>query len=109
MNIIQEWLKIALSCQKSYKANRRRDISFEVDDWFYINVSAMKCVMRFGKKGNISTQYIFPYRISKWIDNVAYEKELPQELASVHLVFHISMMKKCMGDASLIILLKIFV
>ncbi|KAK4717775.1 hypothetical protein R3W88_016113 [Solanum pinnatisectum] len=37
------------------------------------------------------------------IDNVAYELELPQELAIVHRVFHISMLKKCMGDPSLVI------
>ncbi|WMV23892.1 hypothetical protein MTR67_017277 [Solanum verrucosum] len=63
----------------------------------------MKGVMGFGKKGKLSSRYIGPYRISKRIDNVAYELELPQELAAVHLVFHISMLKKCMGDPSLII------
>ncbi|WMV08389.1 hypothetical protein MTR67_001774 [Solanum verrucosum] len=34
---------------------------------------------------------------------MAYELEIPQELAAVHLVFHISRLKKCMGDPSLII------
>ncbi|WMV45807.1 hypothetical protein MTR67_039192 [Solanum verrucosum] len=63
----------------------------------------MKGVMRFGKKGKLSPWYIGPYRISKRIGNVAYESELPQELAVVHPVFHISMLKKCMGDSSLII------
>ncbi|WMV37886.1 hypothetical protein MTR67_031271 [Solanum verrucosum] len=63
----------------------------------------MKGVMRFGKKGKLSPRYIGPYRKSKRIDNVAYELELPQELAAVHLVFHISMLKKCMDDQSLII------
>ncbi|WMV49808.1 hypothetical protein MTR67_043193 [Solanum verrucosum] len=63
----------------------------------------MKGVMRFGKKGNLSPQYIGPYRIAKRIDNVGYELELAQELAAVHPVFHISMLKKCMGDSSLII------
>ncbi|WMV51525.1 hypothetical protein MTR67_044910 [Solanum verrucosum] len=63
----------------------------------------MKGVMRFGKKGNLSPRYIGPYRISKRIGNVAYELELPQELAAVHPVFHISMLKKCMGDPSVII------
>ncbi|KAK4714099.1 hypothetical protein R3W88_020006 [Solanum pinnatisectum] len=59
--------------------------------------------MRFGKKGKLSPRYIGPYRISKRIGNVAYELELPQELVAVHSVFHISMLKKCMGDPSLII------
>ncbi|WMV40810.1 hypothetical protein MTR67_034195 [Solanum verrucosum] len=63
----------------------------------------MKGVMRFGKKGKLSPRYIGPYRIPKRIGNVAYELELPQELATVHLVFHISMLKKCMGDPSLVI------
>ncbi|WMV34612.1 hypothetical protein MTR67_027997 [Solanum verrucosum] len=63
----------------------------------------MKGVMRFGKKGKLSPRHIGPYRIAKKIDNVAYELELPQELAAVHPVFHASMLKKCIGDPSLIL------
>ncbi|WMV29495.1 hypothetical protein MTR67_022880 [Solanum verrucosum] len=63
----------------------------------------MKGFMRFGKKGKLSPRYIGPYRISKRIGNVDYELELPQELLAVHPVFHIFMLKKCMGDPSLII------
>ncbi|WMV40952.1 hypothetical protein MTR67_034337 [Solanum verrucosum] len=63
----------------------------------------MKGVMRFGKKGKLSPRYIGPYRIAKRIGNVAYELKLPQELAAVHPVFHISMLKKCIGDPSLIL------
>ncbi|WMV42172.1 hypothetical protein MTR67_035557 [Solanum verrucosum] len=63
----------------------------------------MKGVMIFGKKGKLSPQYIGPYRISKRIDNVAYELELPLELTAIYPVFRISMLKKCMGDPSLII------
>ncbi|WMV46777.1 hypothetical protein MTR67_040162 [Solanum verrucosum] len=42
-------------------------------------------------------------RISKRINNVAYGLELPQELSSVHPIFHNSVLKKCIGDPSLII------
>ncbi|WMV19392.1 hypothetical protein MTR67_012777 [Solanum verrucosum] len=59
--------------------------------------------MIFGKKGKLSPRYIGPYRIYKRIGNVAYELELPPELAAIHPVFHISMLKKCMGDTSLTI------
>ncbi|WMV08761.1 hypothetical protein MTR67_002146 [Solanum verrucosum] len=49
-------------------------------------------VMRFGKKGKPSPQYIGPYRISKRVGNVANELEFVPELVVVHLVFHISML-----------------
>ena len=68
-----------------------------------MNVSPIKGVTIYGKKGKLSTLYIGPYRISKRINNVAYELELPQELATVHLVFHICVMKKCMRDPLVII------
>ena len=59
--------------------------------------------MRFGKKGKLSPRDIGPYRISKRVGNVAYEFELSQELVAVHTVFHISMVKNCLGDHSLIV------
>ncbi|WMV13753.1 hypothetical protein MTR67_007138 [Solanum verrucosum] len=100
---IQERLKTSQSRQKSYIDVRRRGLEFEVDDWVYLKVSPMKGVMRFGKKGKLSPRYIGRYRISKRIDNVAYELELPSELAAVHPIFHLSILKKCMSDPSLII------
>nr|AAT39297.2 Gag-pol protein, putative [Solanum demissum] len=103
VKVIQERLKTAQSRQKSYIDVRTRALEFEVDDWVYLKVSPMKGVMRFGKKGKLSPQYIGPYRIAKRIGNVAYELELPQELEAVHPVFHISMLKKCIGDPSLIL------
>ncbi|XP_075100634.1 uncharacterized protein LOC142176558 [Nicotiana tabacum] len=63
----------------------------------------MKGVMRFGKKGKLSPHYIGPYRIPRKIGQVAYELEFPQELAAVHPVFHVSMLKKFMGDPSLVV------
>ncbi|WMV50613.1 hypothetical protein MTR67_043998, partial [Solanum verrucosum] len=62
-----------------------------------------KGVIRFCIKGKLSPRYIGPYRISKRIDKLTYELELPPELAAVHPVLHISMLKKCMGDPSLIV------
>ncbi|WMV57889.1 hypothetical protein MTR67_051274 [Solanum verrucosum] len=59
--------------------------------------SPMKWVMRFGKKGKLSSRYVGPYIILKRVDNVAYELELPVELAVVHPVFHICLLKKCVG------------
>lgn len=56
--------------------------------------------MRFGKKGKLSPRYIGPYKIIQRFGQVAYELDLPQELSMVHLVFHVSMLRKCIGDLS---------
>ncbi|WMV42071.1 hypothetical protein MTR67_035456 [Solanum verrucosum] len=63
----------------------------------------MKGVMRFGKKRKLILRYIGPYRISKRIGNVAYELELPPELATIHPIFHIFVLKNRLGDPSLIV------
>ncbi|CAN4114237.1 unnamed protein product [Withania somnifera] len=63
-------------------------------------VSPMKGVMRFGKKGKPNPRYIGPYKIIKRYGQVAYELELPQELSTVHPVFHVSMIRRCIGDPS---------
>ncbi|WMV45483.1 hypothetical protein MTR67_038868 [Solanum verrucosum] len=57
---IQERLKITQSRQKSYTDVRGRDLEFELDDWVYVNVSPMKGVMKFCKKGKLSPRNIGP-------------------------------------------------
>ncbi|KAK4709743.1 hypothetical protein R3W88_004256 [Solanum pinnatisectum] len=54
--------------------------------------------MRFGKKRKLSPRYVGPYQVFKRVGKVAYELNLPNELALIHPVFHVSMLKKCIGD-----------
>ncbi|WMV09647.1 hypothetical protein MTR67_003032 [Solanum verrucosum] len=70
---------------------------------FFRKLSPMKGVMRFGKKGKLSPRYVGPYRILKRIGKVAYELELPADLAAVHRVFRISLLKKCVGDPAFVV------
>nr|XP_016433201.1 PREDICTED: uncharacterized protein LOC107759716 [Nicotiana tabacum] len=107
VNLIKEHLKMAQSHQKSYSDVQRRYLEFQVDDWVFLKVSRMKGVMRFGKKGKLSPIYIRTYRILRRIGHVSYELVLPQELASVHPIFHMSMLKKFTGDPSLVVPTKI--
>ena len=62
--------------------------------------------MRFGKKGKLSPSYIGPYKILRRVWNVSYELDLPTELAMVHPVFHVSMLRKFIGDENTIVLLQ---
>ncbi|KAK4723843.1 hypothetical protein R3W88_026622 [Solanum pinnatisectum] len=62
--------------------------------------------MRFGKKDKLSPQFVGPYQILRHVDKVAYELDFPNELASVHPVFHVSMLKKCVGDRTTIVSLE---
>ncbi|WMV49507.1 hypothetical protein MTR67_042892 [Solanum verrucosum] len=101
--LIIDRLKIAQSHQKSYADVRRRELEFQVDDWVFLKVSPMKGLMRFGKKGKLSPRYVGPYKILKKISRVAYKLELPTELATLHPVFHISPLKKCVGDPTSIV------
>ncbi|GKG17173.1 hypothetical protein Tco_0362130, partial [Tanacetum coccineum] len=59
-------------------------------------------VIRFGKRGKLNTWYIRPFKILKRIGPVAYKLELPEELSNVH----ISNLKKCLSDESLVIPMK---
>ena len=66
----------------------------------------MKGVVRFGKKGKLSPRYIRPYKILKRIGSIANELDLPNNLAKVHQVFHVSMLSKFSCDIDTIVSLK---
>ena len=89
---------MAYSRQKSYVDHRRRDLEFKEGDKVYLKISPMKGVVRFGKKGKFSSLYVGPYKILQRVWKVAHELKLPSELASVHPIFCVSMLKKCIGD-----------
>ena len=50
--------------------------------------------MRFRKKGKLSPRFVGPFEILKRIGKVAYELALPPTLVEVHIVFHVSMLRK---------------
>ncbi|WMV32426.1 hypothetical protein MTR67_025811 [Solanum verrucosum] len=106
VRLIRERLKTAQSWQKSYVDVRRRDLEFDFHDWVYLKISPMKGVMRFGKKGKLIPRYVGPYQILRRVGKVTYELYLPNELASLHQVFHVSMLKKCVGDPTSIVSLE---
>ncbi|GJY86983.1 putative reverse transcriptase domain-containing protein [Tanacetum coccineum] len=55
---------------------------------------------------NLNPWYIGPFKILERIGPVAYKLELPEELSNVHSTFHVSNLKKCLSDESLVIPMK---
>ncbi|KAJ0538417.1 putative nucleotidyltransferase, Ribonuclease H [Helianthus annuus] len=100
---IKERLKTARDRQKSYADNRRKPLEFQIGDKVLLKVSPWKGVVRFGKKGKLSPRYVGPFPVIQRIGPVAYRLQLPEELAGVHDVFHVSNLKKCLLDESLVV------
>ena len=53
-----------------------------------------KGVVRFGKWGKQSTRYIGPFEVLERVGMVAYQLASPPGLSGVHVVFHVSMLRK---------------
>nr|GEY59829.1 putative reverse transcriptase domain-containing protein [Tanacetum cinerariifolium] len=96
-------IQAARDRQKSYANIRRKPMVFQVGDRVMLKVSPWKEVVRFGKWGKLNPRYVSPFKVTERVKNVAYKLELPQQLSRVHNTFHVSNLKKCLSDESLVI------
>ncbi|GKD99761.1 hypothetical protein Tco_1387745 [Tanacetum coccineum] len=103
--LIKEKLKATRDHQKSYVDFRRKPLESEVGDRVLLKVSPWNGVVRFGNKGKLAPRYVGPFEILERIGHVAYRLRLHEELNSVHDNFHVSNLKKCLGNANLHVLL----
>ena len=97
--IIQQRLKAASDRQKSY-VDLKEKAEYEVEDKVFLKVSPWRKILLFRKKGKLSTKFIEPYEILERIRSVAYHLALPSELAKLHNVFHVSMLRRYCYDES---------
>ncbi|KAL4023235.1 hypothetical protein IC575_016986 [Cucumis melo] len=100
IKLIRENLRIGQDRQKSYADKRRRNLEFQVRDQVFLKLSPRRGVIRFRRKGKLSPRYIGPYQITKRVGPAAYRLELPIELARIHDIFHVSMLRKYIPDPS---------
>ena len=83
-------MKAAQDRQKSYADKRRTDLEFEVGDRAFLKVSPLRNVIRFGSVRKLAPRFVGPFPIIERIGTMAYRVELPERLARVHNVFHVS-------------------
>ncbi|GJS19999.1 putative reverse transcriptase domain-containing protein [Tanacetum coccineum] len=103
---IKSRIQAARDRQKSYANIRRKPMVFQVGDKVMLKVSHWKGVVRFGKRGKLNPRYVGPFKVIERVGTVTYKLELPQQLSQVHNTFHVSNLKKCLSDESLVISLE---
>ena len=100
VQVIRKRLKAASDRQKSYVDLKWRDIAYEVGDNVFLKVSPWRKILLFGKKGKLNPRFIGLYEVFERIGPVAYRLALPPELAKLHNVFHVSMLRRYRFDES---------
>ena len=103
VQVIKANMKAAQDQQKSLADRHATDRAYDIGDWVFLKLSPWKGVVRFGKKGKLSPRYIGLYQVIERVGEVAYRLELPSELARVHNVFHVSMLRHYVSDLSHVI------
>ncbi|GJS38378.1 putative reverse transcriptase domain-containing protein [Tanacetum coccineum] len=86
-------------------------VEFSYNNSYHASIKAASFEALYGRKcrspqGKLNPWYIRPFKILERIGPMAYKLELPEELSSVHSTFHVSNLKKCLSDESLVILIK---
>jgi hypothetical protein len=75
--MVRENLRVAQSRQKSYADHRRRQLSFEVEDFVYLMVSPMRGLCHFKVRGKPAPRFIGAFKILEKRGEVTYQLELP--------------------------------
>ena len=93
-------MKTTQDRQKSYADKRRTDLELEVGDRVFLKVSPLRNVIRFGSAGKLAPRFVGPFPIIEKIGKMAYRVDLPERLAGIHNVFHVSHLRRCLHESA---------
>jgi hypothetical protein len=90
---------MAQNRMKQQADHHRSERSFEVGDWVFLRLQPYKQMsLKQAKKDNkLSPKYYGPYKVLQKIGTMEYKLELPTS-SQVHPAFHVSCLKKVIGD-----------
>jgi hypothetical protein len=103
LQIVKDNLTMEQNHMKQDEDQHHSERSFEVGDWVFLRLQPYKQMsLKQDKKDNkLSPKYYGPYKVLQKIGTMAYELEFHPS-SRVHLVFHVSCLKKVIGDMILV-------
>ena len=93
-------LQQAQARQKAYADTHRRDVSFTEGDQILLSTKNIKLKKAKEASRKLMPRWIGPFRISKLVGTAAVKLDLPPKWATIHPVFHVSLIKPYLSNGS---------
>jgi hypothetical protein len=103
LKLLKVNLVMAQNKMKQQAYQHRSEREFEVGNWVFMRLQPYKQIsLKQQKKDTtLAPKYYAPYKVLQRIESMAYKLELPPS-SRVHLVFHVSRLKKVIRNNILV-------